>query len=808
MLVLSSGCPSREACADGDFRCERPEGAGWPARVPWLEEGSPPIASPDLPWLEGGDPPVAWACPDGWRPVVEGGVRTCDPYPADGALACPDGEAHFPGEADCAAIGRTCPEGRFPDLVDVPPDTPRLFVLASAGAEGNGSESSPFPTLAGALDAAGAGVLLVLGAGTYEVDRAWPDGVSVRGLCTRASSLTAAALRPAVLDVSRHDSPIRVENVSVGPAPTVGVRVRRPGAAVTLDGVRVRRVVGDPAAIEVASGARVQARSLVVRDTQARLAEYDGLGVRVHARGRLDLRRAILDRNLGLGLLLQDEGSSATVEDLVVRETLPRAVEGVFGRGLDVGLGARLELRRALFERNHDVAVLLYGGGEAAVEDLIVRDTQPRQRDGTVGDGIVLQESARLVLRRGLLERNRRYGVFVYGEGTEAGVEDLVVRDTLPEEGSGRLGRGIEVESGARLNLLRALLSGNHDAGAILATGAEAELEDLVVRDTRPLTDGSGGWGFGAQFGVRVAVRRAVVERNHDAGMLIGGDGTSAVLEDLVVRETRARSRDGEGGRGLNVQFDARVELRRGLFEGNRDAGVIVVGAYVHAVLEDIAVRGTLPRRSDGAFGRGLGVQDGAVGELRRALLEGNHETGVLVSGEGALAMVDDVVVRDTLATDVSGGRGLSVQRGARMELRRGLVESNREIGVLAAERSILDAEEVVVRLTQGPTCAPECTDQPPGVSLASVLGASAEVRRFELASGEVCGVQIASGGRARLSDGVVRDHPIAVCLQDDFPLELLREDVAYVNNEVLVDSRSFAIPDLAEAIAPVDPGG
>src|SRR5262245_41713325 len=48
-------------------------------------------------------PPVFTPCPAGWR-EVPGDVTTCDPYPAGGALDCPVGEAHFPGEAACSPI--------------------------------------------------------------------------------------------------------------------------------------------------------------------------------------------------------------------------------------------------------------------------------------------------------------------------------------------------------------------------------------------------------------------------------------------------------------------------------------------------------------------------------------------------------------------------------------------------------------------------------------------------------------------------------------------------------------------------------
>ncbi|MGF1469803.1 MAG: hypothetical protein ACFCGT_27070 [Sandaracinaceae bacterium] len=699
-----------EVEASGDFGTARvsvtveagPGGCAETERATLILPGPGP-ETPRIPWLEAGVPPIDWPCPDGWRQVSEGGVPTCDPYPEGGARACPDGEAHFPGEAECTPIGLACPEGPFADTDDLALDTPRIFVLASAEAGGIGSESSPFRTLAAALDQATSGAVILLGRGRYEVDRAWPDGVSVRGRCAREASLTVAedSERPAVMDIARHGSPVRVESLSVGPAPVVGIQVRRPGGLVTLDGIRVEGVTGDPAAISVISAAHVAARSLVVRNTLPRPHSEDAVGVSIDSRARLDLRRALLERNLAVGLAASGEGTEADLEDVVVRDTAPQQSRGTFGRGLDVSFGARVMLRRALVERNGEL------------------------------------------------------GVVVANDGTEAVLEDLVVRDTAPER-NGAFGRGVGVAAGASL-----------------------------------------------------ALRRALLERNHDVGIFASNPGSVAVLDDVVVRDTLPRQTDRRSGNGLAVQLGARVELRRGVLERSRECGVLVRGDDVEARFVDLVVRDTLPRERDGAFGRGMSVE-GATIELRRTLVERNRGTGVYSGGDGTVAVFEDVVVRDTLAqeSDGSGGRGLNVELGARVVLRRGLFERNREVGVYSSsEGTHAVLEDVVVRETLAPACLPDCDDLPSGVSLGSYFNADVQVSRFELAGGAVCGVQVASDGLLRLSSGIVRDHPIAICLQDpDYPVELLRQDVHYVDNPVILDTTGFALPDPVEAVGPVRP--
>ncbi|MGF1469416.1 MAG: hypothetical protein ACFCGT_25125, partial [Sandaracinaceae bacterium] len=209
-----------------------------PPDIPWLEAGQPDVAPPDIPWLGEGVPPIVWDCPTGWRALAEGGVATCDPYPEGGALECPDGEAHFPGEAGCAPVGSACGDGPFPAVDDLDPGAV-VFADRTAPSGGDGERGSPFASLADALDATRSGDTVVLASGTYAVDRAWPDGVSLRGRCVRETSLVLADGndRSAVLDIGRREAPIRVESVRIGPAPAAGILVRHPGAAVTLDGL-------------------------------------------------------------------------------------------------------------------------------------------------------------------------------------------------------------------------------------------------------------------------------------------------------------------------------------------------------------------------------------------------------------------------------------------------------------------------------------------------------------------------------------------------------------------------------------------
>ena len=84
----------------------------------------------------------------------------------------------------------------------------------------------------------------------------------------------------------------------------------------------------------------------------------------------------------------------------MVRTTLPRASDQWFGRGLNISLachGTFLEcdpntrsnaiVSGSLVEQNHDIGVFV-GGSDATLEGVVVRATLPQASDGFFGDGM------------------------------------------------------------------------------------------------------------------------------------------------------------------------------------------------------------------------------------------------------------------------------------------------------------------------------------------------------------------------------------------------------------------------------------
>ncbi|MBW2262117.1 MAG: right-handed parallel beta-helix repeat-containing protein [Deltaproteobacteria bacterium] len=292
--------------------------------------------------------------------------------------------------------------------------------------------------------------------------------------------------------------------------------------------------------------------------------------------------------------------------------------------------------------------------------------------------------------------------------------------------------------------------------GVMVDMGGQATGRSIVVRDTAARAGGVFGRGLNAVGGARVEVTRGMFERNREAGISVSGVDTTVVLHDVGVRHTRSDALGRERGVGLLVQGGASVEVARGVFENNRLAGVFATESGTSIAMVDIVVRDTLSQEADGMAGYGVASR-GAHVSVTRGAMTGNREVGVIADLPGTLLEMVDVVVGETMGRDADGanGRGLGVQAGAQARVTRSMFVSNRYVGAsVAGAGSSLELTDVTVLDTQGAT-----SDASAGVGLSSHGGASCTATRVLLQDNRLCGVLSEGAGTVLvISDVAVLD--------------------------------------------------
>ena len=575
-------------------------GAGDAAVTDGASDGGLALPGPVIPWLADGVPPIMLTpCPSGWRelpPAAAGDVATCDPYPASGAADCAPGQAHFPGEPACSPIGSACPTGDWPEGL---PTTAVRYVRAGAPVGGDGSLGAPYARIADALRAAPVGTTVALAKGRYDEVVSPGPGVTIVGACAAETIVAPRALGTALAAVNAtRVGHVTIRDLTVADSIRWGINVINSGVEVELFGVEVRSATS--AAILVGDGGHLVAHGLAVRDTRPDAA-------------------------------------------------------GLHGRGLDAEERGTVQITRAVFERNGEVGIFA-SNPETRVElrDILVRDTQA-QRDGFDGYGVNAQAGATVSVSGALFDGNREYGLYARGPGTTIMLADAIVRDTQSRPVDLAAGVGLGAESGARLEVSRVLLELNREVGILLDDApTTGTFTDVIVRDTRAQeSDGSFGRGLDLQNGPEAEVDRALFERNLQVAIVADGAGTRLRLTDIAVRDTESRQTDGEGGRGINIAAQARVEVQRALFERNREIAVFVDGDLTGLQLSDVVVRDTrLPAcaATTCSLLTSIAVGFGAYGwgrlGVRRFEVDGSELCGVQVAVEGELDLHEGVVRR------------------------------------------------------------------------------------------------------------------------------------------------------------------
>jgi hypothetical protein len=744
-------------------------------RIPWLDEGEPPIAATS--------PPLLTPCPPGWR-EVSGEVAVCDPWPETGRAVCASHEAHFPGSSDCTSVGSACPVDGWPTTA--PADA--VFVRAGASG-GDGTRSAPHGTLGAALAGAPDGTTLAVAPGSYAEAITVPAGVTVVGACAELTQITPgpSASVPAV--------------AMTGPGASlvdVTVAARRTGIS-TADAVTLERVLVTDArgtGIRVEGGALTGQR-VVVRGTRED-ASGGGEALFVAAEATVDLERVVLDDNRG-GALRATSGT-VTLRDAAIADTIAD-IAGGNGRAIVVETGARVELTRAALEGHREHAATATGSGAALVlRDVVVRDTLGRDSDGLEGRAVAVWGGAEATLERVLVERAAGGGLYV-SESTVT-LDDVVVRDSELRDVDYANGQGILVDGTAgRAVLRRVRVDRVYFAGVEALRGSLLDAEDLTVRDPLEAPPPSGG-AFGV--GVWIEGAEADITRLDVSGAVRTGISlldSATTLADVRISDTRGSDADGNGGESVSVAQGSTLEADRVLLERGHFAGISVTTDAV-AHVRDFAVHDIDQPPGFGISGYAAVVWTGGLLDVDRGLFERNRTAGVLIEHEASTFDGEDVVIRDMRGDRSFGlhGWALGASSGGQARLSRALVDRARFVAlVVNGIDSYLGGSDLVVRDTLEAECAADlCAETPFGVGVGAYRGGAAELSRFAVANSALINVQLATGGIVDLRAGLVAEAPFGVNVQSiGFDLDRLTADVVYVDNGVNLETSELPVPGL-----------
>jgi hypothetical protein len=448
----------------------------------------------------------------------------------------------------------------------------------------------------------------------------------------------------------------------------VGVAVAS-GAHVEIDGLLVAGAMGR--GLEVADGATARIANARIEATRPDLGSPVAYGAIVSRGAKLDLSSSVLERNTARGVLVDRPGASATLTNVIVRDTPAISTSTIAPEdiGVTVANGAFLSMHRALLSGNHGAAFMIGGAGAKAIlEDVAILDTEPSAMD-RFGAAIVAAESSDLTVSRLLIDGASSYGLRGVGTaGAPAAIHasDLVVRNVGREPATQLLGFGVNMDHGTLVaSRVHVELTA---ASALYLTASTASVTDLRAKGPSRLTGALAPdqAAVTALTGCSIVLGTAAIDRGSGDGFLL--KASTATISDASLRGS------GEAGADIRVVAASLVAERIDIDESIPLHGQGIAIGDGHVIFRDLAVRGGDQSGAWVDFGSEALIERASFRDLQKAALQ----TGPTAAN--AKVVASDVKIVNVRSGGDESGAGISAQSG-RIDVRRFSISDIVEFG-------------------------------------------------------------------------------------------------------------------------------
>lgn len=275
---------------------------------------------------------------------------------------------------------------------------------------------------------------------------------------------------------------------------TIGTSAVGPKASLSLDGTLVIGTAPDSA------GAR-------------------GYGVELELGAVATLTGSALVSNTESGVYAIDASTRVTLTKSIVSDT--KAGKGkVHGRGLVVQTGAAASVSQSALVGNRDIAASARNAGSSiTVDQSVVRNTLPQDSDGTHGRGIEADDGAKVTLSNSSLLDN--HGVALLGSSKSVvDVRDSWIADTVADASTGGPGRAVTAQADATMTLLGVVVQRSAQIAMVVSANASLTVRSSLVEDTIAAADGTFGHGLLAYDGALLVVDDVTITKSAGAALV------------------------------------------------------------------------------------------------------------------------------------------------------------------------------------------------------------------------------------------------------------------------------------------------
>ncbi|MFZ9889916.1 MAG: right-handed parallel beta-helix repeat-containing protein, partial [Myxococcota bacterium] len=385
-----------------------------------------------------------------------------------------------------------------------------------------------------------------------------------------------------------------------------------------------------------------------------------GVGIAV-VNAKVTVRRTEVRKTAVFGVVVQGTGSVATIESTLIADTQPRPNSQEQGYALHVRQGGTATILRSAVLRSRAVALFAAGlGTTISVENSVISDTLPQASDLALGIGVASIEGAAATVRDSAVVGNRSYGAHSLGKGSSLNVVRSLIANTAIQESDKRFGGGLGIAAGTTAAMTRTILADTlldptqlYGVGLLVSDGADVETSDCTVvrnRSTGVLATDPGTWvrttgtliadtfeatkplslgrGMDVSAGARADIVGSAILRSVEGGIHARGGNTLVSVDASLISDTMAQTTGHLLGQGVSVNRAAKGVVTGSVVRRSQHSGVSTLASNGLAI-ERSLILDTRPT-FDETYGVGLVCALSPV-TVKRTIIADSHTAGVLL---------------------------------------------------------------------------------------------------------------------------------------------------------------------------------
>jgi hypothetical protein len=244
-----------------------------------------------------------------------------------------------------------------------------------------------------------------------------------------------------------------------------------------------------------------------------------GFGVELEMGAAAALHGTAVVANTESGVYAIDAKTSVTLAQSVIAST--KAGKGkAHGRGLVLEMGAVATATQCALVGNHDIGASARNAGSSiTMQQTVIRGTLPQDSDGTHGRGLEADDGAKLTVSQSSFLDNRGVGILGSSKSV-VDVKDSWIANTTADASPGGPGRAITAQADAVMTLLGVVVQRSAQIAMVANANASLTVRSSRVEDTTAAADGTFGHGMVAFDGALLIVDDVTVTTSAGAALV------------------------------------------------------------------------------------------------------------------------------------------------------------------------------------------------------------------------------------------------------------------------------------------------